>query len=103
MADASEPKRIEVRRSRVRVRVTTSPETAAKWLADRLEVRNSGKPICGPKIAAQLAGVSVRGIQRAYTSGSLVASFPCGRGPGKPVLITVLRLAEWIIRKEREE
>lgn len=88
---------------RLRIRVTSSPAVAATWLAARLEVQNSGRAMCGPKAAAKLAGVSHRSIQRAYTSGDLVASFPRGRGRGHPVVISMLRLAEWIVAHERDK
>ena len=65
-------------------------------------MQNGGRALVGPKGAARLAAVSHSSIRRAYGDGDLVASFPRGKGRGRPVVISMLRLAEWIIRKERE-
>lgn len=68
------------------------------WLARRLLVLNSRRPTLGPKQAAALAGVSRDTLRRAYTSGDLVVMRP---PRSRLVMISVWRLAEWMVRHER--
>ena len=75
-------------------------------LADRLVAQNGGRVICGPPRAAFLAGVSRAELRRAWTTRSLVVMRPARKG-GKPtggrdpVVISLLRLAEWLVAKEQ--
>lgn len=73
---------------------------AVLLLARELTTRNGGHPLCGPKQARELARVSRSTLARAYRSGDLAVSRP-GRGKRRLVVISILRLAEWIYREER--